>query len=506
MSPPITWLPPPSFQGEHPMAILPWVSLYQDPLSQETLTYPTDACLQRAMHHFWCEGIRGEVIRDIENYTQLYPDRIKKEQPAKTPELKLVASPGAEYFPSVALYMEKKEHNRLVTGERWINSRVKTTMTHATKHHGHVPPCSQTYTNIQNRLPPETAPADLDLAQKLLKSNLARNTRKHNNSVQRTLTTLIPERDIFANPKPGDKELLTLRLMQKKPHLAASSLKQYLKSYNSILLDKGLDSPTDTHLFKRIIKGHENRNFNPREKAAQPKRQAHTTETLTLLAHALNAMGPTNGGPWQQLRVQALFTAAMIAFWACARLSDLCGAEKNSYSTRTTLLEKDFTLMFEEGQVTGLEIFFGSEKVPHLEGSRVQLPKIPPGPLQQLCPVSAYIRYQKLKKNLHPQASAPWLIDFDGQPILQRNLTPWYDAAIEQTFGNTALIHILRKLRGHSFRSALPTQMQSMALTPEEKKAMGRWLSDEAYRLYCKNKTNNRMNIAQQVIDSLQNS
>ena len=458
------------------------------------------------MHHFWYEGLRGEVIRDIDDYTQLYPDRIKKEVPPKTPELKLVAPPGAEYFPSIARYTQKKEHNRLVTGERWINSRVKTVMTHATKHHGHVPACTQTHTNIQRQLPPETAPADLDLAQTLLKSNLARNTRKHNNSVQRSLAAMIPERDIFADPKPGDKELLALRLMQNKPHLESSSLKQYLKTYNSILLDKGWDSPTDTHLFKRILKGHENRNFNPREKAAQPKRQAHTTETLALLAHALNAMGPTNGGPWQQLRIQALFTAAMTAFWACARLSDLCGAEKTSYSTSTTLLEKDFTLMYDNGQIIGLEIFFGSEKVPHLEGSRVQLPKIPPGPLQQLCPVAAYLRYQKLKKILRPQASAPWLIDSDGQPILQRNLTAWYDAAVERTFGSTALIHILRKLRGHSFRSALPTQMQAMALTPEEKKLMGRWLSDEAYRLYCKNKTNNRMSIAQQVINSLQAS
>ena len=161
--------------------------------------------------------------------------------------------------------------------------------------------------------------------------------------------------------------------------------------------------------------------------------------------------------------------------------------------------------MKENGKVVGLEVFFGSEKVPHLAGSRVQLPKIPLGNLQQLCPVAAYIKYQKMKQSLKPRASAPWLIDAGGQPILQRNLTAWLDLAIEKTFGNTQQIHYLRKLRGHSFRAALPTLMQNMGdtLTAEEKKLMGRWLSDSAYQFYCKNKTS-RMHAAKRVINNLQ--
>ena len=509
ISDPINWLAPPNFttQVQHNMPILPWVSIQRDALDQVEPDYPTDACLRRVVHQLHYEGMRGETIKNLADYAKLYKTRITKEVTVKMPDLRLPAPPDANFLENVKQFQDRNEHIRLAAGERWINNMVKMSMSNVSKHDYPVPVCPTTRNNIRNKLPSETQSNDLDLAQKLLNANLAKNTRKTNNSVQRTLTSLITGRDPFASPRSGDKELLLLRLIQQKPNLAASSVQQYMKTYNSILLSKGISPPPDTTVFKQLLQGFKNKDFNPRLAAAQPKRQAHTKETLALLAHALASMGPDRKNLWTELRVQALFTATLLAFWGCARLSDLCGAEKSGYSVRTTLLEKDFTLMKENGEIVGLEIFFGSEKVPHLAGSRVQLPKIPVGNLQRLCPVAAYIRYQKMKRILRPQASAPWLIDAGGHPITQRNLTTWLDLAIEKSFSNTDQIHHLRRLRGHSFRAALPTHMQNMGdtLTAEEKKLMGRWMSDSAYKLYCKNKTS-RMNAAKRVINNLQNS
>ena len=155
--------------------------------------------------------------------------------------------------------------------------------------------------------------------------------------------------------------------------------------------------------------------------------------------------------------------------------------------------------------MVGLEIFFGSEKVAQQAGSRVQLPRIPEGPLQQLCPVMAYAKYQQMKKHLNPRPSAPWLIDSTAKPMLQPALLNHMDYAIEKVYGNTKYMHFLKKLWGHSFRAALPTHMQNKLdiFSKEERKLMGRWLSDKGFQAYCKDATNNRLNIAQLVLDTL---
>ena len=82
------------------------------------------------------------------------------------------------------------------------------------------------------------------------------------------------------------------------------------------------------------------------------------------------------------------------------------------------------------------------------------------------------------------------------------------DLAIEHVYQDSLYIDALRRLRGHSFRSALPTHMQAMGeeLTLEEKKLMGRWFTEQAYALYCKDKTQNRLNIAHIVAKHLQST
>ena len=449
---------------------------------------------------------RGEVIGDYDKYAEKWLTRCAKESEFPIPDLVLPCPTNVTIFSNAKQRDAHLLNDKLVKGEKWINNRTRLHVSDTSKHEYPVPFSSHTENNLKRRLPGEASSPDLDLAQSLLHSNLAKSTRKVMSSIERTLTSLVPERDIFQNPHPGDKELLLLRLVQHKPGMSYKSQIKYANTYNSILLDRGITPPPESPIFKRLKTGLENRQHNPRKAAEVPRRQAHTRETILLLSHALGQMGPRKHGLWDELRVQAVFTSALIAFWACARLSDLCGADATGYSVRTTLLEKDCSLIFEDNKVIGLELFFGSEKVPQALGSRVQLPKIPPGPMENLCPVRAYIRYQKLKMKLSPQPDAPWLIDSDGKPISHRSLTRLMDLAVEKSFSSTNLIHYLRKLRGHSFRSALPTCMQAMSseFTKEEKLMMGRWFTDQAYALYCKDKVRNRLSVAQAVAKHLE--
>ena len=456
----------------------------------------------RLLHHLHHECVRGEYITSYTDYDERWLNRIAKERAIVYSDLTLPTPKEVHLCQSLKVYTAYKQDRRLTKGEKQINNITRVMVSDTSKHDYYCEYSLNMEANLREALPDEVKNHDLQLAQSLLNANIAKSTRKNLQSVQRILTALVPERDVFKDPKPGDKDLLLLRSLQHKPNITSKTRFQYLKSYNSILWAQGVTPPPDSPWFSRMKTGVQNKNFNPRQMAETPKRQAHTKETLAMLAHAFHNMSSKAQGLWEQLRVQAIHTATLIAFWACARLSDLCGAESTtSYSVRTTLLEEDLTLMIDQNEIIGLELFFGSEKIQHLNGSRVQLPKMPDGPLKKLCPVRAYLAYQKLKRNLNPTPKAPWLIDYNGKPITQRALNAYIDKAIETTYGNTEHMHFLRKLRGHSFRAALPTHMQAMgeSLTREEKKLMGRWLTEEAYQLYCKDKASNRLQIAKLV-------
>ena len=459
------------------------------------------------MHHVRFQASEGETIgkADFPDYQKRWLPRIKKKYPMAYSDLYLPTPQHVTVFASGQQVQDSDRSQQLKAGERRINARVSLPVNDNPKHVYPMPYSVETEANLKRVLPSEASSKDLALAQSLLHSNLAPTTRRSLKSIEKTLLSLFPERNIFKDPRPGDRALLLVRLVERKPNLAQSTQARYAKAYNSILLDKGITPPSETLVFKRFLNGLKNQNHNPRETAKIPARQAHTKQSLTLVAHALAAMGPQDKGLWHELRVQAIFTAALIAFWACARLSDLCGANANGYSLRTTLLEKDLTLMTEDNRVIGLEVFFGSEKITQLAGSRVQLPRIPDGPLKNLCPVRAYIRYQKMKAHLRQSLEAPWLIDHDGRPISHTSLTRLLDHATETVYSDSSLLHVLRKLRGHSFRAALPTHMQAMGdqLSDEEKQFMGRWLSSSAYSLYCKDKTQVRFSTAQAVVNHL---
>ena len=101
----------------------------------------------------------------------------------------------------------------------------------------------------------------------------------------------------------------------------------------------------------------------PAKKVKNRKREAYSVESLKMTSHAFNKMSNRAGGPWPDLRAQALHSLSTLCFFAVARMRDLCGAKAQEYSTRTTLLERDVTLMKDNGQVVGLQVHFRSEKI-----------------------------------------------------------------------------------------------------------------------------------------------
>ena len=463
---------------------------------------PPDEFIRRFLFHITGEAFRGTElkIRDVNDYSETWKAITLKEKDPPNLTMWLPEAQSYSIYASVAEKERHDHHQGLWKGEEIrINSLVTMTATATTKHHNKVPLCPKLRNSLKERLPAETNAHELDLAQALIRSNLAETSRKSMNTAKRALQKLIPERDIFNNPEPEDKGLLLLRLSGKK--LAPSTKLQYMKWYNCIFRDFGQEPPPSTLLYNRLAGGLTKLQMDPRGACKKKKRAAYSVQTLRMVGHALAQMRKAKN-PWGPIKTQAIYTAVLIAFWACARTADLCGAKPDHYSKKTTLLERDVTRIIEGSEVEGLQLFFKAEKVPKKEGSIVQLPMVKDGPLTDLCPVAAYLRYQELKKPLAPHKKAPWLIGDDGKPITQNQFLKAIERALKTTYENTKYAPLMKALKGHSLRAGLPSHMQEMAdvLTADERRLMGRWLSEAAHKLYCKNKAKARYRIAQKVI------
>ena len=161
-------------------------------------------------------------------------------------------------FASGQQVQDSDRSQQLKAGERRINARVSLPVNDNPKHVYPMPYSVETEANLKRVLPSEASSKDLALAQSLLHSNLAPTTRRSLKSIEKTLLSLFPERNIFKDPRPGDRALLLVRLVERKPNLAQSTQTRYAKAYNSILLDKGITPPSETPVFKRFLNGLKN--------------------------------------------------------------------------------------------------------------------------------------------------------------------------------------------------------------------------------------------------------
>ena len=489
------------------LAAVPWLAVGK--LGEDSqCALPSGEFLQRFLYEIVTPCYLGTQLKvdKLGDYAKSWPDRLNSQDNIQYPTMWLPKLPTYRMFKTIEDKAKDERHKKIEKGEiRKINKNHAMKVTNRSKHHTTAPLCAKLRETLRQQLPPEADAKEVDDAQKLMKSNLAASTRRTMENVEKILQNLIPNRDIFQDPQPGDRELLLLRLSQRRKR-AHTTVLQYMKWYGSILRDKGHKPPADNLIFDRMAGGLKKRNLDPRRKAKKTRREAYSVGKLRLLGHALAQMREKKPGTWGRVKAQGIFAATLIAFWACARTADLCGAGPDEYSKKTTLLERDFRLMENDGKVEGLEVFFKSEKVPNQNGSRVQLPMVPDGPLTDLCPVSAYLEYQKAKESLEPNKDAPWLITDAGKPITQKVFVKSIKRAIECTYEGTEYEHLMEALKGHSLRAGLPTEIQKMAsvLTKEESRLMGRWVTETAHQLYCKNPTGARYRVAQRVVEGMQ--
>ena len=237
---------------------------------------------------------------------------------------------------------------------------------------------------------------------------------------------------------------------------------------------RGVQSPAPQSEFaKCILRGYENLQRDPLRDAAEATHRPVTIPFLRLLGHAANKF-------WKGHEAEKLcfWTISLAAFWGSLRLGEVLCTKQHSFAPGSALLGTDVINM----SLTSFALWIRDPKVPKKFGDVVEIWGTPQFP--DLDPFSTFSSYWSWREKL--PLSLPLFLMTDG-----KNMT--------HNFFNTALHSLLshyslelelsvNRWTGHSFRSGLPTLLQSLGFSEEDIKAWGRWASS-VFQLYARDIT-----------------
>ena len=331
---------------------------------------------------------------------------------------------------------------------------------------------------LKQNLPDEASKEDAHAMLKIISASISNNTAATYKSIRRTMLSACPGRNALANPKFGDDALLMTRLA-KLPNLKKSTVKQYMKSYKTlVLMEGGVPHRTSQH-YKQLIKGLTNMAHDPIAQVAASHRKAYSIPSLRIMGHAIAST------KWSKFRKQAVFTALLVAFWGRLRLCELLCKSPFSFQPKNAFLRNDLKFIMEKNEVKGMQLWIRNAKVPDPMGVLVEIPSVKE--MQDICPVRAMKKYLKMRDGITNNGETPLLIDDTSFIMSARKFTDYISKAIEKL--DISYKDVFDDLKGHSLRSGVPTAMQTLSedIDPKVSKYLGRW-KGKSVNLYLKDK------------------
>ena len=323
---------------------------------------------------------------------------------------------------------------------------------------------------------PEDAPNHLMIvARKMFNASLAASSSKSYESVIPHIRRLETELGrTFKWPlAEQDFNLLLVHLLSKG--LQPGTVRSYLAGARRIALAKGVPTPShQSDLSKTILRGYENLMRNPVKAVAEAKHRPVSIPFLRLLGHAANKYWKGNLND-----KQCFWVVAVISFWGSLRLGEVLCEEVQAFSPLSDLLGTDVILM----SATSLALWIRDPKVPKKFGDVVEIWSTPAFP--DIDPVLAFSAYWERRKDRFP-LSYPLFLAASGKIFTHSLFNATLQALISHF--SVELELSVNKWTGHSFRSGLPTLLQSAGFKEEDIKAWGRWVSD-AFQAYTKDMT-----------------
>ena len=326
--------------------------------------------------------------------------------------------------------------------------------------------------NLSMSVLPPDAPNHLrTLACKLFNASIAMTTAKSYMTAASHIARL--EADLgrkFSWPlSSSDSNLLLAFLLSKG--VKANTVKTYLSGARRMAIARGVQSPApQTELAKCILQGYQNLERDPVRDAAEATHRPVTIPFLRLLGHAANKF-------WKGHTLDRLcfWTVCLAAFWGSLRLGEVLCPNKGSFAPGSALLGTDVIHMSKGS----FALWIRDPKVSKKYGDVVEIWETPQ--FLDLNPFSTFSSYWNSRKKL--LLSLPLFLMADGKNMTRR----FFDSAFHSLLSRYSMELELSTNRwtGHSFRSGLPTLLQSLGFSEDDIKAWGRWAS-AAFQLYAR--------------------
>ena len=320
-------------------------------------------------------------------------------------------------------------------------------------------------------LPPDTPNHLRTLACNLFNASIAKNTARSYRTAASHIAKLEGELGRkFTWPLPSSDSNLLLAFLLSKG-VKANTVKTYLSGARRVAIARGDMSPApQSELAKCILQGYQNLERDPVRDAAEATHRPVTIPFLRLLGHAANKFW--KGDVLDRL---CFWTVCLSAFWGSLRLGELLCPNKESFAPGSALLGTDVIHMSKGS----FALWIRDPKVPKKYGDVVEIWETPQ--FRDLNPFSTFSSYWDSRKKL--PLSLPLFLMADGKNMTRR----FFDSAFHSLLSHYAMELELstNKWTGHSFRSGLPTLLQSLGFTEQDIKAWGRWAS-AAFQLYAR--------------------
>ena len=320
---------------------------------------------------------------------------------------------------------------------------------------------------------PADAPNHLMLvARKMFNASLAASSSKSYESVLPHIKKLEAELGrTFRWPlSEQDSNLILVHLLSKG--LKPNTVRSYLAGARRLALAKGVPTPShQSDLSKTILRGYENLSRDPIKAVSEATHRPVSIPFLRLLGHAANKFWKGNLND-----KQCFWAVAVISFWGSLRIGEVLCKEMQSFSPSSNLLGSDVIFM----SATSIALWIRDPKVPKTFGDVVEIWATPAFP--DIDPFHAFSVYWERRKTKFP-LSQPLFLAASGKTFSHGLFNATLQALISHF--SVELELATNRWTGHSFRSGLPTLLQSAGFKEEDIKAWGRWVST-AFQAYTK--------------------
>ena len=241
-------------------------------------------------------------------------------------------------------------------------------------------------------------------------------------------------------------------------------------------------------LTKTLLKGHENLSRDPVEAVAKATHRPVSIPLLRLLGHGLSKH-------WRgsEEDKQTFWTICMVAFWGSFRAGELLTDNVTTFSPKSDVLGSDVLNMSENS----FALWIRDPKVSKEYGDVVEFWQTPQFP--DLDPWISFSKYIKWRKSRSFPDSWPLFLRSDGMSFSHA----YFDTCLKDMLSHYSLELEIGKNKwtSHSFRSGLPTVLQTAGFKKKEIKSWGRW-SSRAFLLYLRD-INKRFEVQRKLLSKL---